>query len=142
VLAPRGVLALTAWDVPAHTRLVGVFLEAIAECVASTPGALRPDFFRYAADAALAGLLGEPGLRDVAVHTTAFAHPVATTEELWNGLLAGTDRSSATLVLRQPPAVQRRIRAAFERRAGRYRTGERLELPVSVKVVRGRRPAA
>jgi SAM-dependent methyltransferase len=140
VLAPGGVVALSAWDVPAQARFVGVFLEAIADCGVSAPELRTPgrDFFHYSADAAFAGLLRAPGLQDVAVRTTAFQHSVATTGELWDGLFAGTDRSSATLILRQPQHVQRQIRAGFVRRAGSYWTGERLALPVSAKVASGR----
>ena len=144
VLAPGGVLALTVWDLPARTRFVGVFLEAIEDGGGDPPGsrAPRPDFFRYSADPALAGLLSGEGLCDVAISATAFEHAVASTEELWNGLLAGTDRTSATRIARQPRDVQRRIRTSFERRANEYWTGERLELPVSAKVACGRRLAA
>jgi SAM-dependent methyltransferase len=144
VLAPGGLLALTAWDVPARTRFVGVFLEAIAEFGESRPDQTtpRPEFFRYSPDSAFAGLLSGRGLQEVAVSTTSFAHSVATAGELWDGLFAGTDHSSATLISDQPQDVQRQIRLAFERRAGSYWTGERLELPVSAKVARGRRLAA
>jgi SAM-dependent methyltransferase len=143
VLAPGGVLALTAWDLPARTRFVGVFLEAIDDCAATAQDASpRRDFFRYSADPTLAGLLAGQGLREVEVRTTAFAHPVASASALWDGLLAGTDRSSATRIACQPPAVKRRIRASFERRANAYRRGDRLELPVSTKLVRGRQLAA
>jgi hypothetical protein len=72
------------------------------------------------------------------VHTVAFAHPVADAGELWNGLIRGTVRSSA-LVVRQPDEVQRAIRAAFDRLAGRYADGSRLAVPVSVKLAVGRR---
>jgi ubiquinone/menaquinone biosynthesis C-methylase UbiE len=144
VLAPGGLLALTAWDVPARTRFVGVFLEAIAESGSSrsertTP---RPDFFRYSADPAFAGLLSGRGLQEIAVKTTRFEHSVPSTSTLWDGLFAGTDGSSAGLILHQPQDVQREIRMAFERRASHYWTGERLELPVSAKVASGRRLAA
>jgi SAM-dependent methyltransferase len=144
VLAPGGVVALSAWDVPARTRFVGVLLEAIAGCGvrAPEPRSRRRDFFHYSTDAAFAGLLSARGLQDVVVRTTTFHHPVATTAELWDGLFAGTDCSSATLILHQPPHVQHQIRMAFERRAGAYWTGERLELPVSAKVASARRPEA
>jgi SAM-dependent methyltransferase len=144
VLVPGGVVALTAWDVPARTRFAGVFLEAIAGCGVSAPERSTPrrDFFHYSTDAAFAGLLTAGGLQDVVVRTTAFQHSVATTGELWDGLLAGIDRSSAMLILQQSKQVQRQIRRAFERRAGVYWTGERLDLPVSAKVASGRRPAA
>ncbi|HYH90159.1 MAG TPA: methyltransferase domain-containing protein [Solirubrobacteraceae bacterium] len=144
VLAPGGILALSAWDLPSRTRLVGVFLEAIDDCDTSDPqvAPARAGFFHYSADPALAGLLSEVGLDHVAVATRAFDHPVASTEELWTGLFAGTDTTSATRISRQRPEVQRRIRASFERRANEYWTGERLELPVSAKVACGRRLAA
>jgi hypothetical protein len=100
------------------------------------------DFFHYSADPALAGLLSAQGLENVTVRPVAFQHSVATTDDLWSGLFAGTDRSSATLVSRQPADVQRRIRAVFERRAAQYRVGDRLELPAAAKVASGRRPVA
>jgi SAM-dependent methyltransferase len=140
VLAPGGVIALSAWDAPAGTRFVGVLTEAIAACGVSAPR--DRDFFSYSADPALASLLSAQGLEDVTVGTVAFQHFVATTDDLWSGLFAGTDRSSATLVSRQPKDVQRRIQAVFERRAGRYRVGDRLELPTAAKVASGRRPVA
>jgi len=139
VLAPGGRLALTAWDVPERCALVGVMLEAIA-AVGAPPPDLPPGlpFFQFSTDAAFAGLLAGGGFGDVEVHTVAFAHPVAGADELWTGLIRGTVRSSA-LVVRQPDGVQRAIRAAFDRLAGRYADGSRLAVPVSVKLAVGRR---
>jgi hypothetical protein len=47
-------------------------------------------------------------------------------------------RNSA-LVLGQPERTRRRIRAAFVRGVEAHRHGDRLELPVSVKLAVGRR---
>jgi ubiquinone/menaquinone biosynthesis C-methylase UbiE len=37
ILVPGGHLSLTTWDLPERTRLVGVFLDAIAEAGAAPP---------------------------------------------------------------------------------------------------------
>ena len=141
VLGPGGKLALTAWDFPERARFLGVFLDAAAEAGATPPEDLPagPDFFRFSADEEFDALLREHGLEDRAVTTIAFTHRVATADELWDGLLGGTVRTSA-LILRQPEETRRRIRDAFDRLVGAYRGGSALELPVSVKLAVGRRP--
>jgi hypothetical protein len=45
------------------------------------------------------------------------------------------------LVASQTDEVQTRIRAAFDRLVSVYETGEGLDLPVSVKLASGRKPA-
>jgi hypothetical protein len=45
------------------------------------------------------------------------------------------------LVVDQPAAVQARIRAAFDHLAAVYETGRGLDVPVSVKLASGRKPA-
>ena len=54
-------------------------------------------------------------------------------DELWDGLIEGTVRTSA-LVLAQPPGVRRRIRAAFDRYASAHARDGALWLPVSAKL--------
>jgi SAM-dependent methyltransferase len=141
VLAGGGRLALTVWDVPARARLFGVFIDAVAEAGATPPEdiPLGPDFFRFSVDREFDALLGDSGLEDREVRTIDFTHRVATAGELWDGLLGGTVRTRA-LILRQPDDVQRRIRAAFERRAEEHRSEDALELPVAVKLAAGRKP--
>ena len=141
VLGPGGKLGLTAWDFPERARFLGVFLDAAAEAGATPPEDLPagPDFFRFSADEEFDALFREHGLEDRAVTTIAFTHRVATADELWDGLLGGTVRTSA-LILRQPEETRRRIRDAFDRLVGAYRRGSALELPVSVKLAVGRRP--
>lgn len=87
VLRTGGCLALTAWDLPERTPLLGVFLDAIADAGA-TPSAdipVGPPFFRFSIDEQFAALLGACGLTGVEVNTIAFNHPVPTTDELWDG---------------------------------------------------------
>jgi ubiquinone/menaquinone biosynthesis C-methylase UbiE len=140
VLRPGGRLALTTWDEPGRMRLVGVFLDAINEAqeapLAGAPAG--PPFFQFANDERFATLLSDQGLTEVEVRAIAFDHPVASADELWAGLLAGTVRTSA-LVQGQADDTQRRIRAAFDRILGQYRRDERFELPVSVKLAVGRK---
>ena len=81
----------------------------------------------------------EHGLEDRTVSTIAFTHRVAAADELWDGFLGGTVRTSA-LILRQPEETQRQIRDAFDRLIGDYMRGGVLELPVSAKLASGRKP--
>lgn len=141
VLAPGGRLALTAWDLPDRARFLGIFLDAVA-AAGATPSAdipAGPDFFRFSHAEEFTSLLRGAGLGSIEVRTFAFAHPVASAEQLWDGLLGGTVRTSA-LILRQPEETRDRIRAEFDRLVNTYRTEDGLELPVSVKLAAGRKP--
>jgi ubiquinone/menaquinone biosynthesis C-methylase UbiE len=141
-LAPGGALALTVWDRPERARFIGVMLDAVAEAGAAPPQdvPVGPDFFRFSVDEEFDALLGEPGLEDRRVKTIAFSYQASTADEFWNGLVGGTVRMSA-LVLGQPEGTQRRIREAFDRRLEEYRRADGFELPVSVKLAVGRKPA-
>ena len=141
VLRPGGRLALTTWDTPDRARLQGVFLEAFAAAGAGPPAELRagPPFFRYADEGLFIELLEHAGLIDVQVRTVAFDHEMASPDELWDGMLGGTVRTSA-LLLAQPNDVQAQARAAFDRQVEDYRRGDHLELPISVKLASGRKP--
>lgn len=139
VLKPGGRLALTAWGEPKSARMVGVFLDAIAEVGATPPSATPagPSFFQYSDDERFAALLQDSGLRDVEVRTIGFNHALTTADELWDGLLDGTVRTAA-LVQGQPDETRQRIHAAFSRLVDEYRRGDRIEIPVSVKLAAGR----
>jgi SAM-dependent methyltransferase len=143
VLAPGGKLALSTWDVPERARLLGVFVDAVAEVGAQPPPYIPagPPFFRFSDEAEFARLFGDAGLSEVAVRTVSFTHRFASGDELWDRLLGGTVRTRA-LVYAQPEEVQARIRAAFDRLVRPYGNDVDLELPVSVKLASGRKPAA
>jgi SAM-dependent methyltransferase len=138
VLAPGGRLALTAWDLPTEARFLGVFLDAVAAVGASPPEAIPPgpDFFRFSREPEFEALLRGAGLEDVDIRTITFSHTVSSPDELWEGLLGGTVRTSA-LILGQSQEDQRRIRAAFDQLVEDHRQGTALELPVSVKLAAG-----
>jgi SAM-dependent methyltransferase len=141
VLVPGGRIALSAWDLPERARFLGVFLDAVAATAATPPADIPqgPDFFRFSHDDEFAGLLRGAGLENVEVETLAFTHPVTSADQLWDGLLAGTVRTS-TLILGQTQDTQDRIRTQFDRVVSVYRAGDHLELPVSVKLATGRKP--
>jgi SAM-dependent methyltransferase len=142
VVRSGGRVAVTVWDRPERMRLLGVLGEAVqgTEGVRD-PGLGRggPDPFRFADDAALAALLSGAGLAEAEVRSIAFEQEVADTDELWEGLLAGSVRTAA-LIERQPEPVRRRIRAALEKAVAPYRSETAIALPVSAKLASGRRP--
>ena len=141
VLAPGGILALTAWDLPDRARFLGVFLDAVAEAGATPPAGVPagPNFFRFSVDEEMDALFRDQGLENRQVRTIAFTLRVSTADELWDGLLGGTVRTSA-LILRQPDETRQRIREAFDQRVQSFQAADALELPVSVKLAAGRKP--
>lgn len=140
VLRPGGRLALTTWDVPDRARFLGVFLDAIAEAGATSPDDIPagPPIFRFADVEEFDALLRAQGLEDTRVETIAFSHRVATTDELWDGILGGTVRIPA-LIVRQTEDTRRRIREAFDRMMEAFRIEQGYELPVSVKLASSRK---
>jgi SAM-dependent methyltransferase len=141
VLVPGGRVALTTWDLPERTRLLGVFVDAVAEAGATPPATVPagPDFFRFADSGELAALLRGQGFGGVEVSTFDFTHVVSSPDALWEGMLGATVRTSA-LIVAQPRQLQRRIRASFDRLVASHRTADgAVELPVSVKLASGQR---
>jgi SAM-dependent methyltransferase len=140
VLAPGGKVALSVWDVPARTRLIGVLVDAVAEVGAGPPAHVPdgPPFFRFSDDDAFRGLLRGAGFEDVAVQEISFAHHMASSDELWEGLTGATVRMAA-LVGGQDAQTQHRIREAFDRNVAQYAGTDGVDLPVSAKVASGRR---
>lgn len=140
VLTAGGRLALTAWNHPARARLVGVLLEAVHEVGIAPPATVPagPNFFRFAEDTELKSLLKNQDFGDIDIRTVEFVHRVDNVDELWDGLLHGTVRTSA-VIRGQPDDVVRQIRAEFDRRVNDYKTGEKYALPVSFKLASARR---
>jgi SAM-dependent methyltransferase len=141
VLRPGGAVALTTWASDHGGRLPAIVLDALAEVGATPPPHLPPGppILRFADDEEFSRLLAGAGLVDVGVQTIAFTHAFAGAEEIWQRLLQGTVRARV-LVLGQPPDVQARIRAAFDRLAAEHAVGDGIELPVCVKLASGRMP--
>jgi hypothetical protein len=91
---------------------------------------MHPPFFAYPVDATLVGLLGDGALHAIALHRVTLWYRVGSAAELRDGVLGGTVRTAA-LVHSQPAQVQQAT--------GAYAVGTALELPVSVRIVAGRR---
>ena len=142
VLRPGGRLALTTWDWPERARLLGLFLDAVAETGVSGPADLSagPDLFRFAGEAEFERLLRDSGLEHPAVTTISFTHRLASADELWEGFLRGSLRAAA-LIVHQPEGTQLRIRQAFDRLVREYEREDSVELPISVKLASGMRPS-
>lgn len=141
VLAPGGRVGVTVWDAPSRARVLGVLVDAVAAAGATPPSDVPagPDFFRFSDRDEMTALLAGAGLSDVEVETISFTHKLADTDELWQGLLAGTVRMRA-LVAGQTEEAKRRIRAELERLVASYRSNGELEIPVSIKLGTARRP--
>ena len=142
VLRSGGRLALTTWDQADRMRFLGVFLDAFAEAGAAPVPDIPagPAFFQFADDEKFAHLLTGCGLSGVEVTTVAFDHRVESGEELWQGMLGGMVRTSATF-LGQSQQTREKIRTAFDRLVLDYRRGESFEVPVSVKLASGVKPS-
>jgi SAM-dependent methyltransferase len=136
-----GAVAVSWWDVPARHRVMGIFFDAMSDAGASPPPEIPagPPMFRFSEDIELSELLRSAGLVDVIVRAFSFAHCLASPDELWNGILRGTVRTSIG-IRRQPKAVQARIRAAFDRLVQACFVEGGISVPVAFKVASGRRP--
>jgi SAM-dependent methyltransferase len=141
VLARGGTVAVSWWDVPARHRVNGIFFDAMNEAGAGSPPGvpLGPPMFRFSDDDELCALMDSAGLTDVAIRSFLSVHRLESADALWDGILAGTVRTSIG-IRRQASSVQARIRAAFDRllqshadQAGGY------VLPVAFKIGSGRR---
>jgi SAM-dependent methyltransferase len=143
VLVPGGAVAVSWWDIPARHRVNGIFFDAMNEAGATPPADLPagPPMFRFSDDHELSGALRGAGLAQVTVRSFSFIHPLASPEELWNGILHGTVRTSIG-IRRQPQEVQDRIRVAFDRLVQAYAEHSGIKVPVAFKIGSGRRPFA
>ena len=140
VLAPQGAIALSTWDVPERNRFLGILLDALRACGGAQPAAAGdPDPLRFAAEGEFRRLLSEAGFEDLEVRSVSLTQRVASAEELWEGMLGGSVRT-AGLVMREPPGTRREIRAAVERLAEEYRTGDGLSIPARARIAAGRKP--
>jgi SAM-dependent methyltransferase len=140
VLKTHCRLAVSMWDVPARSRLVGIMWEAISEVGASPPPGIPrgPAPFRYSDEGELKELLGSAGLTDMDLRQIEFTQEIPTAEELWKAWTEGSIRT-ASAVRDQPPDVQHQIREAFDRRASLYAGAHGLKVPVSFLVASGRK---
>jgi SAM-dependent methyltransferase len=141
VVVPGGRIALSVWDTPERSRVLGIMVEALRQCgvTRSAREATGPDPHRFADDDEFCGLLRGAGLERVEVQSIKLTHRVSDTDELWRGMLGGSIRS-AGLIARQPPGTRAAIRAAVDRLAAEYRGDGGLAIPADAKIASGERP--
>jgi SAM-dependent methyltransferase len=141
VAAPGGRVAFTVWNEPSRGRWLGVLLDAVAQAGATPPADVPagPPLFRFADEREITSQLENAGLGDVGIDTIEFALHVASVDEMWDGLVAGTVRLRP-LVQSQSVEVQHEIRARFDALLDEYRTDGGYDVPVSVKLGAGRKP--
>lgn len=94
--------------------------------------------FRFADDAEVRALLMIAGFGDPSVRPLTWTHRIASVQAWWEGGLGSLARAAAAIG-QQPPAVQARIRAAFERLAAGYRREGAFIVPAAAKIAAGRR---
>jgi ubiquinone/menaquinone biosynthesis C-methylase UbiE len=133
VLVPGGRVAMTQWDEPARCRFLGLFTDSVRLAGAADPDDLPAGPPMAAYDTAYEDLLTGAGFCTPRVETIVYAHRFAHSDELWDGLLAGSLRT-ASLITGQPEPVRARIREIFDRLVKEYETASGLEVPVSVKL--------
>lgn len=141
VLIPGGHLALSMWDGPERAHLLSFVFHSVQEVGAKPPASVPagPPFFRFSSDEEFSALLRSVGLEAAAVRSLSFTHRLSGSDELWEGMVAGTVRT-ASMIRGQTEETQRRIRAALHRRVSEYAVAGGLEVPVSVKIASGRKP--
>jgi len=144
VLVDGGRLALSTWDLPQRSPMPGVLFLAVEKAGAPAAEGIPsgPPFYRYSDEAHLTGLLTTAGLVDVEVTDVAFTWRTPSAEVFWDSMLASTVRASAQIT-GQTPAMQQRIYRELDTMLDDHRVpgGDELELPVSVKIGTGRKPA-
>jgi SAM-dependent methyltransferase len=139
VLRPGGGIALSTWDLPERNRFLGILVDALRACGVSRPQetVAGPDPYRFADDDELRALLRDAGLEDIDVRSVSLTQRVLDADELWEGMLGGSVRT-AGLVMRQPPSIRTRIRAASDRLAEEHRVGGALAIPARATIAWGR----
>jgi ubiquinone/menaquinone biosynthesis C-methylase UbiE len=140
VLAPGGRIAATVWDRPERMRLLGLANEAMERAGADTSGLPEgPDAFGIADPEEFAALLRDAGFQAAEVRAVAFTHRAASAEELFEGLLGGTVRTTEQMRA-QPPEVARRVREAFAELSEAHRGADgALHVPVAAVLASARR---
>jgi len=141
VVAPDGRAAFSVWDEPSRGRWLGVVFDAFTAAGAQPPADVPPGppIFRFADENEFTRLLTGAGLVDVAVETVEFPLQLASSDELWSGLVDGTVRVRP-MIVGQSAEMQRAIRAHFDELLEEYRTDDGFDVPVSVKLASGRKP--
>ncbi|MFI6522240.1 class I SAM-dependent methyltransferase [Spirillospora sp. NPDC050679] len=137
VLRPGGRLALTCWRMPGSGAL-GLVREAIEEAGVPWPDDIpEPPFTEYGERAAFEALVADAGFAGAAAEDVVWEHAVDP-EEWWElGALARVGTNGVVVGRQDAPTVAR-VKAAYDRLAARYATGDgRISLPAHALLARG-----
>lgn len=135
VTRPGGRVALAMWGPPDDVALLGLPARAAERVgIPDDDGPGGPSSLRFTDAAELRSVLERAGLEDVAVDEVSFALRAADFDELWEGLLGGTVRSSRRL-----KAGGATAREALREVAESHREGDGYSLPTLVRIAAGRR---
>jgi SAM-dependent methyltransferase len=129
-----GRVAVAMWGPFERVALLGLPARAAAAVgVAADDGPGGPDSLRFTDADELTRLLG--GLDDVRLEEISYTLPVASFDQLWDGVLGGSVRTSRRLAAGGDAA-----RDALREVAEPFRDGAGYALPTLVRIASGRRP--
>ena len=130
VTRPGGRVATAMWGPFEQVALLGLPARAAAAAgVSDDDGPGGPDSLRFTDAAELVHVLEGTGLRDVALDEISFMLPVADLDELWDGVLGGSVRTSRRLSAGGDAA-----REALRELAEPYRDRACYSLPTLVRI--------
>jgi SAM-dependent methyltransferase len=131
-----GRVAVAMWGPFDRVALLGLPARAAAAVgVADDEGPGGPDSLRFTDADELTAVLESAGLAAVALDEIAYTVPVAGFDELWDGVLGGSVRTSRRLA-----AGGEAAREALREVAEPYRDGPGYALPTLIRVASGHRP--
>ncbi len=138
VLAPGGRFAIAVWGPRERNPWLGHLFDAVSEQVgAPIPPPGRPGPFSLSDSDALAALLSEAGLSEVAVDEVEVPMPAASFEEWWAVVPALAGPLGGVLAA-LPDDAREAIRARAEASLRAYATSSGLEIPGVSLVASGR----
>src|SRR5206468_9654381 len=130
VLSPGGRYAFTVWAAPDQAVGFGIVLRAVerfGRLDVDLPEG--PPFFRFSLAEECRVALTRAGFVDVGVGVLPLSWSLASGEDLYDAIARGGVRTAALLRVQTPEALAA-IRAEVHQSAEKYRTGERLVLPM------------
>jgi SAM-dependent methyltransferase len=140
VLRPGGRYAFTVWAGPDQARGFGLVLQALERYGRLDVGLPEgPPFFRFSQADECRDALERAGFVDVSVRTLPLVWQLPSPDAVYDALLQGGVRTAAIL-RRQTPEALATIRAAIRQSVERYRSGDRIVLPMSAVLAAAKRP--
>ena len=139
VLAPGGRLGVAWWDRPEHSRINGVFFDALRDEAIRPPATLPPgpDAFHFSDDGTLVSAFVDAGFSRPTIASERGEHILPDFEALWS-LAENSFARLGTIIAGLGQDERARLRSAVAARAMRYGAGP-LAIPIAFKVAAGHR---